>query len=109
MKAVTVTPVAGATIGALTAYIEGNLLKINAVINLTGMTFANNDTLFTITGYKACGRTDYWAFPESGSGLVKAVIMNNSNEIKISAVTNCLLTGFNGFYDFAMAIPVVPA
>lgn len=109
MQAVTVTPVTGAVVGALAAYLQGNLLKVNAVLNLTGLTFVNNDTLMTITGYKALGRTDCWAFPESGNGLVKAVIMNNSNEIKISAVSNCKLTGFAGFYDFSMVIPVIPA
>jgi len=109
LPAVTVTAVAGATVGALQAYIEGNLLKVNAVLNFNGMTFVNNDTLITITGYKALGRTDAWGFPESGTGLIKAVIMNNTSLIRISAVGNCKLTGFDGFYDFSMVIPVVPA
>ena len=109
LQSVTVTPVEGAVVGALTAYLQGNLLQINAVLNLTGLTFVNNDTLLTITGYKALGRTDCWALPESGSGFVKAVIMSNSKEVKISAVSNCKLTGFAGFYDFSMVIPVIPA
>ena len=109
LKAVTVTAVNATSQAALTAYLEGNLLKINAVLNYSGKTFANNDDLFTIDGYKAVGRSDFWAWPESGSGLIKAVIMNNASAIKISAVGNCKLTGFDGFYDFAMTIPVVPA
>ena len=110
LQAVTITPVAGAVVGAATAYLEGNLLKINAVLNLTGLTFANNDVLITISGYKAVGRSDFWAHCESdaNNAKVKVVITNNSSEVKISAVANCKLSGFVGFYDFNLLIPVVP-
>ena len=108
MPNITVTTVAELT-GALSAVLQGNILLLNAVLRFNGQTFVNNDTLITITGYKAIKRTDCWALPESGSGIIKAVIMQNSSEVKISAVDNGMLTGFNGFYDFNMVIPVVPA
>lgn len=108
IQQVTVTT-AAEQVGALNAQLQGNILLINAVLRFNGQTFANNDTIMTITGYKASKRTDCWALPESGPGRVKAVIMNNSSNVIISEVGNGLMTGFNGYYDFNMVIPVVPA
>ena len=109
LYAVPVTVVEGAVVGRCTAYLQGNILTLNAVINLTGMSFANNDPIFTINGFKALGWADGWAVSESDRANMLKYCCNGGNKILFSAVAGSVSRNLNGFYDFHITFPVVPA
>ena len=105
---VQVSVVEGAVVGRCTAYLQGNLLTINAAINLTGMSFANDDVIFTIDGYKSLGWMDFWAESENDPTKRLKCFCRGQNLIRFSAVAGSVSSNLSGFYDFHVTFPVVP-
>ena len=102
------TVVEGAQVGRVTAYLQGNLLTLNAAVNLTGLTFANDDIIFTLEGFKALGWFDAWAVSESNRSNMLKYYCRSERLIRFSAVGGTV-TSPTGYYDFHVTFPVVPA
>lgn len=107
LYSVPVTAIAGATVGRLVAYLQGNLLTLNAALNLTGLTFANDDIIMTFEGFKALGWADGWAVSESDRNNMLKYYCRGQNTIRFSAVGGTV-TSPTGYYDFHITFPVVP-